>query len=163
MRLFRERNLHEFFEIGVVLKAIDSSVELITGSLLLLLSPAAVQSAITAITGDELTEVPRDFLWKIVVQTFQGFAAYPQTFWAILLLAHGIVKMFLVIGLLKNKIWAFPAAAAVFTLFAATELVQIAIRPSIFLGLVAAFDIALIALILHEYKHRKKRISTDAA
>jgi uncharacterized membrane protein len=39
----------------------------------------------------------------------QGFSVGTQNFDVFYLLSHGIVKLFLVAALLKNKLWAYPA------------------------------------------------------
>lgn len=152
MRFLRERSLHELFEIGVVLKAIDSSIEILTGAVFALLSASAFQALVQTLTGP--AGGTQGWMGSLIAGIFHGLGAYSQAFWAIILLGHGIVKMFLVIGLLKNKLPAFPISAAVFAIFASYQIYQISSRPSFLLEVITAVDIALVVLIIHEYKHR---------
>ena len=106
--------------------------------------------------GGELGEQPRDFLWGYIAQEFQGLTGNAQPFWAFIFLSHGLVKMVLLLGLFKNRLWAYPASAAVFGLFAIYQTYSYIYFPSLFLALLTVFDIVLIGLILHEYKHKRK-------
>jgi uncharacterized membrane protein len=67
-------------------------------------------------------------------------------------LSHGIVKLFLVVGLLRNKLWAYPAAIVVFVLFIAYQLYRLSSAPSPLLVLLTVFDVVVIGLTWHEYR-----------
>ena len=80
-----------------------------------------------------------------------------------LFIAHGATKLALSAALLKDKLWAYPAAAVVFTLFVAYEIYSLTQRPSLFLGLVTFFDVVVVGLILHEYRFAKRRLAPQPA
>ena len=75
-----------------------------------------------------------------------------KSFATFYLLSHGIVKLFLVAGLLRNKAWAYPASLAVLGLFIAYQLYRLTFAFSIALVLLTVFDFVVIWLIWHEYR-----------
>src|SRR6266568_8488 len=117
MRIFTEKSYHSFFRISVLLKAVFSFVEIIIGFALSFLSPEAIHGIIFSLFGRELTESPKDFFWEIISRGFAGFFSTPQSVLAFIFLSHGFVKLFLLGGLWRNKLWAYPASAAVFIFF----------------------------------------------
>jgi len=155
-KLLAERTYHDFFEIGVILKGVITVVELAVGLLFYCASTQTLNNIFYFFMGGEAAEQPRDFVWSYVIQQFQGIVGPNQSFWAFILVSHGIVKIFMVWGLLKHKLWAYPASAAVFALFVLYQIYSLFFIPSLILGVLTVFDIVLIILILHEYRHKKR-------
>lgn len=71
------------------------------------------------------------------------------------LLTHGIVKIVLVAGLLRNRLWAYPAAIAVFTLFGLYQIYYLLQAYSVWLLALTLLDAAVILLTWHEWEYRK--------
>lgn len=159
-KVFSENDYHFFFKIGVWLKAIITVGELVAGTLLAFFSYANLYKIISFLADDGLTENPRNFIWDYVARSFQNFTATPQAIWVFIFLSHGLVKIFLVGGLLRDRLWSYPASAIIFMLFVFYQIYQYAFTPSIFLIIVSAFDLVLIGLILHEYSHKRRHLKT---
>jgi uncharacterized membrane protein len=157
-RFTSERLLHDFFEGGVIIKLIIAIGEVVLGILFYFVSAPTLNNIFFFLIGQEGVEQPRDLVWTYVIHGYQGLVA-SQSFWAFLFLSHGLVKIVLAWALLKNKLWAYPAAAAVFSFFAIYQTYTLVSKPTVFLTLFTAFDIIVIALVLHEYKHKKRSIS----
>lgn len=149
MKPIPERYYYLSFRIGVVLKGLVSVGEVIAGAALYLLATETVNHLLFSPFGDEVLEWP--------LNQFHGLTAASQPFWAFTLLSHGIVKGFFTIGLLKERLWAYPSAAAIFTLFVIYQVRQMYFTPSIFLTALNLFDVVLIGLILHEYRRARRR------
>lgn len=149
----KEKGLHEAFEITVVLKGIGALLETVLG-LVLSYSSSAVD-LVRALAENELLDDPNDFL-----TTHFGSLLNPtpetQHFGGLYLLSHGVVKLVLVGGLLRNKLWAYPASLAVFALFIVYQLVRYMRTHSIWLLLLTVLDLVVMWLIWHEYKMRLK-------
>ena len=158
MKFISEERYHALFRWSVALKALMSVLEVVLGVALYFISYVALKHTAVFLTGDEFAETPRDFLWSSVVKSSHDFTAVSESFWAFLFISHGLVKAFLSWGLWKEKLWAFPTAAIVFVGFIVYQLYQLTYLTSIFLWLVTAFDVALVALIVHEYWRRRGRI-----
>lgn len=68
-------------------------------------------------TQDELVEDPHDFVASYLVDWAEHFSMGTKSFYAYYLLSHGAVKLLLVVGLMKEKSWAYPVSLAVMALF----------------------------------------------
>jgi uncharacterized membrane protein len=154
--LISKQKLHILFEASALFKAITSTTEIILGIFFLVLSPQTVNGLIYLMTGDELTEQPRDPFWNFFFHGFNGVTADVQHFWALLFIAHGVVVMFLVVGLIKKTIWIYPAAAIIFACLLIYQTIHIIVAPSLLLTLLSAFDALFIWLIVQEYQYQKK-------
>lgn len=64
---------------------------------------------------------------------------------AVYLLAHGIIKVALVMALLLNKLWAYPWMI-VLAVFIAYQAYRIVLSPSVGLLALTVFDLVIIAL-----------------
>jgi len=60
--------------------------------------------------------------------------------------------MFLVIGLLRNKLWAYPASLVVMGLFIIYQLYRFSYTGSFGLIAITALDVVVMVLIWHEYR-----------
>jgi len=75
-----------------------------------------------------------------------------KNFYAFYLLSHGLIKMFLVIGLLRNKLWSYPASLVVMGLFIIYQLYRFSYTGSFGLIAITALDVVVMVLIWHEYR-----------
>lgn len=145
-----ERGLHSVLVLGILLKAFNGAVEIIVG--VALIFRLITLHVVVFMFRDELIEDPTDVLASAVRRHVFPFLAHRQRFAAAYLLSHGIVKLALVIGLLQNKLWAYPVAIGVFILFVLYQVYGLSTSPSPFLILLTVFDIAVIVLTWHEYR-----------
>lgn len=149
---------HFLYKLGIVLKAIIGGVEVILGTAFLLMTHTAIYSAINSALAGELGEAPRDWFWRIIAVGLNDMAAAPEKVWAFVFLSHGIVKLFLIFGLWKERLWAYPTSAFVFTLFVFYQIYQLSSAWSIALLLITILDVLIIALVIYEYKYKKKEL-----
>jgi uncharacterized membrane protein len=145
----KEKRIHELFEVGILLKGLNALVEIVLGTLLLFTNVADI---VLVMTQNELIDDPGDF----IANQLQSFAAHlspqAQTYAALYLLSHGIIKGFLVLGLLRDKLWAYPASLAVLSLFVLYQIIKYLENHSIVLVLLTLFDLVVMWLIYHEYR-----------
>ena len=71
---------------------------------------------------DELIEDRHDWIATHLLEFARTFSVAEHHFYAFYLLSHGVVKAVLVVGLLREKLWAYPASFAVFGAFIAYQL-----------------------------------------
>ncbi len=140
MKLLPEKYLREAFDLGVILKGLNGVLETVGGLALLFTSPAHVAVILNFFSGKE----------------FFSLAASAQYFSALYLLTHGIVKIVLVVELLRNRLWAYPAAIAVFALFGLYQLYYLLQVYSFWLLALTVLDAIVIALTWHEWNYRVK-------
>jgi uncharacterized membrane protein len=154
-RFLSRKTFHAIFRAGVLVKAIDSVAEMALGFLFYFLDPRTINKIIFFFSGDELTEQQRDPVWKFFFHGFTGITADVQYFLAFLLIAHGIMKLFLVVGLLKKKDWVYPVSGIAFACFVLYQTYRLTYDPSAWLAILTLFDVIFVALIFHEYSYQK--------
>lgn len=160
MASFTEHRIHQIFEIGVFLKGAHAALECLGGVALALVSTDAIVRWITWLTQDEFNEDPNDIVATYLLNMAQGFSVSTKNFYVFYLLSHGIVKLFLVAGLLRNRFWAYPASLVVLGLFIAYQMYRYSYTHSIGLLLLTVFDLLVMYLIWHEYKLIRHHLPT---
>lgn len=148
---------HVAFEIGILFKAIDGLVELVGGAILLFVPTGAIHHTVKALTRHELSEDPNDFIATHLRHLVEQFSADVQLFAAIYLIVHGVVKIGLVWGMFRTKLWAYPAAMVIFGAFVVYQMYEYALVPSFWLLALSVLDTAVIALTWIEYRRVKAR------
>lgn len=151
-----ENKIHLTFEIGLLLKGFHAILEILGGALVFLTSRTYLINKILSFTQEELREDPKDLIAHYLINTSNNFSIDSQHFIALYLLVHGLIKLCLVIGLMREKLWAYPTSIVVFSLFIVYQLYRYTNTHSIWLLLFTVFDVALIWLTLHEYRYMKK-------
>ena len=106
-----ERRLHQFFEASVLLKGAQALVECLGGMALALISHDWIIDTVGTLTQHELSERPHDRIAAYLLASAQSLSIGTQRFYAFYLLSHGLIKIGLVVGLLKGKLWAYPASS----------------------------------------------------
>lgn len=144
------------FKIGLVLKGLDGVLEVIGGTLLLFLSPNAIEHLVRMLTAHELSEDPHDLIARYLLHTTAHLSHGTTLFGAIYLLSHGIAKIVLVALVLKDKLWAYPWLIVLLLAFIAYQLYRItAVHFSIGLTLLTVFDAFLVWLTWREYRAKR--------
>jgi uncharacterized membrane protein len=156
----QEKRIHQIFAISVSLKGLHAIIEVIGGLALYLTSTATIIRWINRFSQGELTEDPNDWIATQVLRFGQHFSVAEHNFYAFYLLSHGIIKSVLVIGLLREKLWAYPASFAVFGAFIAYQLYRYTFTHDIGLILLSIFDLFVIYLAAHEYRLLRKHLPT---
>ena len=77
-------------------------------------------------------------------------------FVSVYLVAHGVIKIFLVAGLLRKKLWAYPTALWFLGIFILYQLYQFSHTHSLGLLALSAFDLFVASLVWREYRSRKQ-------
>ena len=156
-----ERRVHQIFEISILLKGAHASIECIGGLVLAFVSTSAITNLVNVLTHEELIEDPNDFVATHLLSLAQNLTVSTQRFYAFYLLSHGVIKLLLVAGLLRKKLWAYPASLLVLGLFIVYQLYRFSYTHGIGLIVLTVFDVIVMGLIWHEYRlvsrHLKSR------
>lgn len=149
MRL-KERTVHRIFTISVFFKGLDAILEIVSGTLLLFAGNFA--DIVSSLVREELIESPSNVLATRIQDLLPYLTGRIQLFGSLYLLSHGIVKIFLVLGLLRRKYWAYPAAMAVLLVFIVYQLLQWMYDRSPMLIALSVLDAFIILLTWREYR-----------
>ena len=101
--MLREDRFRQLFRIGIFLKALDGVLEVGGGILLLVASKESLNDVVAFLTQHELAEDPHDLIANYLVHLVHHLSLSTQRFGALYLLVHGVLKVFLVVGLLLNQ------------------------------------------------------------
>ena len=158
-KLKTEKGIHDAFVISILAKGAFAFVQIVLGFMLLFIGQTT--AIVEELINSELFEDPGD-VWANWAQTILHPSPEAQTFGGLYLLSHGVVKIFLVVGLLRDRLWAYPASIGVFTLFIVYQLFRYFFKThSVWLLALTVVDIIVIWLIYHEYKQAMKRDKID--
>ena len=145
------------FKIGLYLKGLDGLLETAGGIMLLIVSPQQIDHLARWLTQGELSTDPNDFIAHDILKTAHGLTGASLIFGAAYLLAHGVVKLVLVVEVLRNHLWAYKALIGVTALFVVYQVYRIAGKFSMSMLLLTIFDLIIIYLTTVEYKKHKSR------
>ena len=132
---------------------------MIGGLLLLVLTPATINSVVVTLTEHELSQDPHDFIATHALHYARGLDRGTVVFAALYLLSHGIVKVVLVTALLRNQVWAYPWMLAFLGIFIVYQLYRITFAASVGLVALTIFDVFVAWLTYREYqRHRRGHV-----
>jgi len=109
-RLSKEKNIHLAFEISLFLKGLFAVGQIIGGIIAFFVTKEFLLKAASILTQEELLEDPRDLLANFLLHSAQNLSISTQHFMTLYLLAHGSIKLWLIIGLLREKLWYYSTA-----------------------------------------------------
>ena len=156
----QEKRIHQIFVVSVLAKGIHALIEIAGGAALYLISTETIVRTIQRYSYDELIEDRNDWIATQLLQFAQTFSVAEHHFYAFYLLSHGLIKSVLVIGLLREKLWAYPASFAVFGAFIAYQLYLYTFTHDIGFILLSIFDAFVIYLAVHEYRLLRRHLPT---
>ena len=156
----QEKRIHQIFVVSVLAKGAHALIEIVGGIALYLVSTDTIVRTINAWSYDELIEKPNDWIATHLLDFARNFSVEQHHFYAFYLLSHGIVKGVLVYGLLRERLWAYPASFVVFGLFIAYQLYRYSFTHDIALILLSIFDLFVIYLAVHEYRLLRRHLPT---
>lgn len=128
-------------------------MEIIGSLFLFFISPEKISRIVVYLTQHELAQDSKDVLATHLLNTVQHFSTYTKLFQALYLLVHGLVKIFLEWGLLKNKLWAYPTSIAFLVAFIGYQMYRYTDTHAISLIMLTIFDLFIIVLTRHEYRY----------
>ena len=150
------------FRIALLIKGIDGAAELLGAILLLFLSPHVVDELTAGVLSRDLLGPPDGSLAQHFAAATAEFAGGSRTFAVIYLGLHGVVKLALVVALLRKILPAYPVAVVVLGVFVVYEIIRAVHTGSILLPFLAALDIAVIVLVIREYRQLRAERATSA-
>jgi uncharacterized membrane protein len=141
--------LDEVFKITIILKGLDSVLEILGGIFFLLITPSAITG-----WGHDIAHglfAHQASISKYIIHSSQGIAK-STLFGAIYLLLHGTIKVVLVICLLLNKLWAYPIFIVVIIAFIGYQIYSLVNHLTIGMSLLTVFDVLVVVLTWLEWQ-----------
>ena len=155
LRHTRDRLLHWLFEASLAIKGLLCAMETLAGLGLLLTPNMLIARFVFWLTHFEIAEDPTDTLATWTLRAVEYFPISTQHFYALYLLAHGGLKLTMVLLLWRRVLWAYPAGMAVLAGFVTYQTYEFLHAGSPFLLLLALFDSVMIVLVWLEWRALK--------
>jgi uncharacterized membrane protein len=151
-----ENEIRKVFVISLLVKALISVVEVSAG--VALFFTRNLDELATKFLGSEMFDDVSALHIAKIAHFAAGLSDKVQMFIALYLFSRGLVKVVLIWGMLKNKLWAYPFAIAVIIFFMFFQVKEYIHHHSTVLAVVTIFDVFVLALIIHEYRYMKKKL-----
>ncbi|WP_111429331.1 DUF2127 domain-containing protein [Rhodobacteraceae bacterium DSL-40] len=158
---FSENRIHQVFRVSVILKGLHALIEIAGGLLFYFVSTQQILALVNRLTREELVEDPRDFVATHLLAAAQGLTGATESFYAWYLVSHGLIKVVLVVGLLREKLVAYPASLVAMAGFIAYQLYRYSYTHSLGLILLTIFDLVVMVLIWHEWRLLRRHRPVD--
>src|ERR1700693_6364714 len=148
------KGLHRLFEPALFVKGAHGALETLGVLLILFVPLRSLDTVVRWLVAHELSE-SHDRLADAAEDLLDSLSLDTKLFASIYLVGHGLVKIFLVYALWREKLWAFPAALWFIALFVAYQLYRFTHTHSIALLIFALLDVCVAWFIWCEYLARK--------
>jgi uncharacterized membrane protein len=155
MRL-NEKTTHVLFQFTLLCKAVFAVAEILAGIGAYFVTQQLIFRLVDRLTRQELFQYQHDLIANYLYTSAQHFSVSTRNFTAAYLLSHGVVKLWLIVGLLRGKHWYYPLAIAVFGLFVVYQLYRFNLSHSPWLILITVIDLVVIALTWQEYRYVRR-------
>jgi len=159
----KEKTTHALFQLTLLCKAVFAVAEILAGIGAFFVTQQIVFRLVDRLTQLELFQHPHDLIANYLYASAEHFSLSTRNFTAAYLLSHGVVKLWLIVGLLREKLWYYPLAIAVFGLFVIYQLYRFNLSHSPWLILITLVDIVVIALTWHEYRYVRRSFGDGRA
>jgi uncharacterized membrane protein len=144
----QEKRIHQMFVVSVMLKGAHALLEIAGGIALWLFSTDTILKLLYRVGHDD---------WFT-----RTFSSNEHHYYVFYLLSHGAANLAIVVGLLREKLWAYPATFAVLSLFIAYQLHRFYYVRDPGLIVLSALDLFVMALAWNEYRQVKRGLFAGA-
>jgi uncharacterized membrane protein len=162
MKSQNTRAMHRVFELAILLKGIDGLLETLGGLLILFVPLHSLDSGIRWVLVHELSTESHDLLAHAIKHLLDVLSLSTKLFASLYLICHGLVKIFLVYALWREKLWAFPVALWFIAVFVAYQIYRYTHTHSMALLIFALVDVCVAWFIWREYLARNAAIPLPA-
>ncbi len=147
---------HTFFLLSVWSKGVAGLLETVGGVLLLFIPHAGLNALVVCLTAPELAEDPTDRIATLLQRTVHQLASDTKLFASGYLIVHGVIKVFLVAGLLGRRLWSYPVSLWFLAGFIAYQAYRFFFTHSLWMIALTIIDLIVAFLIWREYQARKQ-------
>jgi uncharacterized membrane protein len=152
----------KLFRVAIAIKGLDGGLQLVGAVVLAIIPASTITGFVHSILTRDLLGDPGGTLARHLQTAANDFAGGgTKTFAIVYLLAHGLIKLGLVVALARKLKPAYPIAAVVLAAFVVYEVIRAVHTHSIALPFFAALDVLIIVLVLREYRQLRREAVTE--
>lgn len=154
------RVLDRVFSISLILKGINGALEILGSIALVSVSPDTVRHMLRWVSSHwiEAVDGRTSTVGHWVAHLADRLNTDATIFGALYLVLHGVVKIILVIALLRERLWAYPAAIVTLTLFVLYQCWELFAHFSWWMLLLTVFDLLIIWMTAREWQLHAHRV-----
>lgn len=157
-----EKQIYQLFKWSILIKGAISVAEVIVGTLVMFIPVSVIMWMANYVVENIFAGNREGFLAAEIISNAEALAGMGTVLIGVYLIGRGGIKLGLIIGLLKNKLWAYPwslVVIGVLVLFQVFELVK-----TLHLGIifVTLFDLVVMYLIWREWNIVKRHMAKSA-
>jgi len=145
------------FKISVILKGLDALVETVAGIALFFVTGSNVDHFASWLRRSSIARDPNNYIGRLINDGAKHLVHASTLIGAIYLLAHGLIKLVVIINVLRDKYWAYPVLIIVLAVFCVIQIIDIINHHSIAVALLTAFDILVIILTWFEWQKKRRK------
>jgi uncharacterized membrane protein len=149
-----DRAIGRAFHFSLIVKAGLSLVEIAVSVTLYAASGERILAVANRLTRHELTQHPNDVVANFILRSAETLSIDRKSAAALYLFSHGAIKLFLVVMVLRDKLWAYPLFLTALVLLIAYQTYRLTLGFSPWLFGLTAFDAVVLALTWHEYQRQ---------
>ena len=150
-----EKWWHWFFEWSLIIKALNGVWQTFFGIFVLHSNKEVFNRLIYFLGRRELSIDPNDKLMNFLLTFANNISNNTKIFIALYILFHGLLNLFVVIQLYRNRLWAYIFSIWIIYFLMLYQIYRAVVHHSLFLALITIFDGLFIILVWHEYKRKK--------
>ena len=150
--------VRSLFRMTIIVKGVNGVWEVAVGVSLFFFKQQDIHSALMFAARHSVIQISGYNSAHYIVKQANNFSVSIQYFIAWYFLFYGLVNIFLVVFLLKDKWWAYPGAIVFFTLFILYQCYRFFLHQSGLLLFFTLFDMLLVFLTWLEYQRVKKNL-----
>lgn len=149
-------NTHRIFQVSLLFKGAFAATEILAGISAFFVTQQFLFKLVERLMQQELLDDRRDLIASYLLTSVDHFSLSTRNFTAAYLLSHGVIKLWLIVGLLRGKLWYYPLAIAVFGAFIVYQMYRFTLSHSLWLVLITVVDAVVISLTWQEYRARSE-------
>ena len=139
------------YELGIIGKGFNGTLEIIGGILLLVLPTSTIENLFAWLAG-LFSSDPTTFFARSILHAGGELATGGTTAALVFFLPHGIVKVGLVVALLRQKLWAYPWALLALTAFLIYQIYLVVVHQTFLMIFLVVLDVVIIWLVWREWE-----------
>jgi uncharacterized membrane protein len=146
---------HRAYQAAIAIKGFDGAVEILIGIAVAVLGRQGLYDLLINVAAPELENHPDSHISHAILRSADGLMHASHGFMIVYLLAHGVLKLGIAIGLFRERTdWIFPVGSAVLLGFIVYMGLHLSVHRSYWLFAFALFDAVTLALVLNEWRNQ---------
>jgi uncharacterized membrane protein len=154
-----EKQIYQLFKWSILIKGAISVAEVIVGTLVMFIPVSVIMWMANYIVENIFAGNTENFFAAEIISNAEALAGIGTLIIGAYLIARGGIKLGLIIGLLKNKLWAYPWSLIVIGLLVVFQVFELIKTLHLGIIFVTIFDLVVMYLIWREWNIVKRHLA----